>query len=251
MYEVKSEAFSGPMEKLLSLIEERQLEITRVSLAQVTGDFIAYVESLDGDVHSGYLSDFVVIASRLLVIKSKVLLPSLTLTKEEEGDIADLEHRLVIYREFSSKGTSASGGKNAAAHLLDLWKQNRISFAKPFLSVLGQQEFFYPPKDLDRDDLHQSFESLARVLSGLVVETKTVKQNVVTLQEKIHELTQRLSNMTHVTVKGRASAAEKQEVIVMFLAVLHMLSGRLADATQEGMFGDIIIKKQDAQHPQT
>src|SRR3989344_8157637 len=100
MFEVKSEAFNGPMAKLLELIEEKQLEITRVNLATVTADFIKYIESLGEAVMPDILSDFIVVASRLLLIKSKVLLPNLELTQDEEGDILDLEHRLRIYREY-------------------------------------------------------------------------------------------------------------------------------------------------------
>lgn len=65
MFEAKTGEFAGPMEKLLELIEERKIEISRVNLAGVTGDFIAYVEKLGESVSPTILSDFVVIASRL------------------------------------------------------------------------------------------------------------------------------------------------------------------------------------------
>src|SRR5262245_24863161 len=102
MYEVRLEQYSGPLDKLLELIEEKKLEPTQVSLAAVTADFISYVEKLEQekDVDPGVLADFVVVAARLLVIKSKVLLPGLELTEEEKVDIADLENRLKIYQEF-------------------------------------------------------------------------------------------------------------------------------------------------------
>ncbi len=114
MFEVKQDVFSGPMEKLLELIEVRQIEITRVNLATVTADFIAYVEQLGETISPAILSDFVVIAARLLVLKSKVLLPSLELTQEEESDILDLEHRLRLYREF----------KKGGEYLKTLWNKN-------------------------------------------------------------------------------------------------------------------------------
>src|SRR3989338_2091690 len=100
-YEVQLDKFSGPLEKLLELIEARELEITLVNLATVTGDFLSYLKSLDEQTkHPSVLADFVVIASRLLLIKSKAILPSLELTEEEETDIKDLEQRLRIYKEF-------------------------------------------------------------------------------------------------------------------------------------------------------
>ena len=87
-YEVKQDKFSGPLEKLLELIEAKELEITLINLAQVTGDFLEYLKALDEkSKHPSVLADFIVVASRLLLIKSKAILPSLALTEEEETDI--------------------------------------------------------------------------------------------------------------------------------------------------------------------
>lgn len=237
MYEVKTEAYSGPMAKLLELIEEKQLEITRVNLATVTADFIRYIEGLGdavmphGGVTPDILSDFIVVAARLLLIKSKILLPTLELTDEEEGDILDLEHRLKIYREF----------KNASQHIKSLWDKNQIAHSRPLLSSLGEQKFFYPSRELTTDQLTNAMTSLFSVLKGLIPETKGVRMTVVTLQEKIAELTKRLSEVSGVTMKGKFSKHEKGEIIVMFLAVLHMLANRLASVEQTGQFSDIIV----------
>ena len=82
-YELKTEQFSGPIEKLWELIEEKKLEITELNLAEVTADFLNYLKTIE-KVEPKLLADFVVIASRLLLIKSKALLPNLELTVEEE-----------------------------------------------------------------------------------------------------------------------------------------------------------------------
>jgi len=89
-YEVKLEQFTGPLNKLLELIEARKLEITALNLAEVTEDFINYIRSLEKGADPEILADFIVVASRLILIKSKTLLPSLELTEEEEGEIKDL-----------------------------------------------------------------------------------------------------------------------------------------------------------------
>jgi segregation and condensation protein A len=238
MFEVKSEAFSGPMEKLLELIEERHIEISRVNLATVTGDFIAYIEKLGEVVSPTILSDFVVVASRLLVLKSKMLLPTLELTGEEEADIMDLEHRLRLYREFKVGGT----------HLKALWDRNTQLFARPLLKSLGDApqsdtggRFFYPSEKVSQAGLKEAAEKLLHVMAGLMPEQKTVRGTIVTLQEKIMELTKRLSGAANVTLRGRVSKKEKEEVIVLFLAVLHMLANRLADVEQGDAFGDIVV----------
>lgn len=235
MFEVKLEAFNGPLAKLLELIEERQLEVTKVNLAQVTADFIRYVETLGSQVEPAILSDFVVVAARLLVIKSKVLLPSLELSQEEESDIIDLEHRLKVYREF----------KAASEHIKTLWNKKEVAFTKPLLASLGDTSFFYPSKQVTTERLESAMISLFSVLQGLVPETKQIKMTVVTLQEKIAELTERLSKATAFTVKGKAGKHEKQEIIVLFLAVLHMLAARTLNVEQSDMFSDIVVRKQE------
>lgn len=234
MFEAKTGEFSGPMEKLLELIEERHIEITRISLADVTADFIAYVERLGEAIAPDVVSDFVVIAARLLVLKSKVLLPTLELTGEEEADIMDLEHRLKLYREFKAGGVL----------LKQLWDGNTQLYSRPLLTSLGEQTFFYPSKQVTADYLREAIDRLFHVMAGLIPEARTVRGSMVTLQEKIIELTGRLKNATTVTLKGRVTKKEKEEVIVLFLAILHMLANRLADVEQGDMFGDIVVTNQ-------
>ncbi|MEK7162430.1 MAG: segregation/condensation protein A, partial [Patescibacteria group bacterium] len=96
-YELKLENYQGPLQKLLELIEEKKMEITIINLAEVTSSFFEYLKKLEalGMDHS-LLADFLVIASKLLLIKSKVLLPSLPLTEEEESDIRGLESQLKL-----------------------------------------------------------------------------------------------------------------------------------------------------------
>ncbi len=233
MYEVRLDQFSGPMEKLLELIEEQKLEITQVSLAAVTGDFIKHVEGLGERVDSNILADFVVVASRLLLIKSKTLLPSLELTEEEQGDIVDLELRLRLYQEY----------KLANAHIQKLWNRNQPAYSRPLLSALGERSFFYPPKNVDVKKMESAMQGLFTVLQGLLPETKKIKIAVVSLQDKIAELTTRLSEAAEHNFKGLSSSKNRNEVIVLFLAVLHMLANRLMHAEQGDTFGDIKLKR--------
>jgi segregation and condensation protein A len=132
-YELKLEQYSGPLEKLLELIEERKLEVTEISLGQVTEDFLRHLNDLkaktgalqEGDpvehsvrAHLRLLVDFIIVASRLILIKSKSLLPGLELSGEEEADIKDLERRLFIYKEL----------KPAMRLIASLWKSPHGSF---------------------------------------------------------------------------------------------------------------------------
>src|SRR5690606_7077082 len=112
-YTVKTEKFEGPLELLLDLIEKRKLFVSDVSLAQVADDYIEYVKNLS-DFPVADSAQFVLIASALLLIKSKSLLPSLSLTTEEQASIQDLEHRLKMLERMRalSQGIKPLFGRN-------------------------------------------------------------------------------------------------------------------------------------------
>ena len=96
-YRVKTDAFEGPVELLLSLIEKRKLFINEVSLAGVTDEYLNFLKGATA-ISIGSIANFIVIAATLLLVKSKSLLPDFTLTSEEEESIGDLENRIRLYK---------------------------------------------------------------------------------------------------------------------------------------------------------
>ncbi|MDP3975162.1 MAG: segregation/condensation protein A, partial [Candidatus Jorgensenbacteria bacterium] len=150
-YELKLTKYQGPIEKLVELIEEKKLSITELSLAEVTADFLSYVETLEArlayrqagtkeegtdPVFAELLADFLVIATRLVLIKSKALLPTLPLTPEEEEDIRDLEVRVRLYQEL----------KNLQPHVKRGWRAVPQMGTREFL--LSEEAVFNPPPNL-------------------------------------------------------------------------------------------------------
>ena len=95
-YTVKTAVFEGPLDLLLELVTKRKLFVNDVSLSQVTDDFISYIDKHE-EFPIGESAEFIVIASTLMLIKSRSLLPMLKLTEDEEESIHDLEDRLVLY----------------------------------------------------------------------------------------------------------------------------------------------------------
>ncbi|MEK7192272.1 MAG: segregation/condensation protein A [Patescibacteria group bacterium] len=233
MYEVKLGQFTGPLEKLLELIEEKKLEITQISMAEVTGDFLKYVKNLGAQVPSLVLADFLVVASKLVLIKSKVLLPNLELTSEEEGDIRDLEHRLKIYREF----------KTASQYLQKLWNNQDVAYSRPLFANLGEKAIFYPPSEIKTEDLAKAISNLISALQNLVPDVQKIKSAVVTIEQKIEELLNRFTQSARQSFKGIAQSQSRTEIIVVFLAILHLLKDKIINVEQEGQFGDILIEK--------
>ena len=245
MYEVKTKEFSGPLEKLLELIEEQKLEINRLSLAEVTGDFLKYLEKFGGNFPPSILADFVVVAAKLVLIKSKTLLPSLELTEEEESDIEDLELRLAIYRHFAAKAVfkSENSTKTASYYVNELWEAYSALHARPLLMSLRDTSFFYPAPNLTSENLKMTMNNLVAALRDLIPETTTIKAAMVTLEEKIQELLERCKTAVQESFKKLSHARSRSEVVVMFLAMLQLFREKVIEVEQKSQFGDIIMKR--------
>src|SRR3989338_1878896 len=102
--ELTLDQFSGPLDLLLSLLEESKLNISEVSLSSITEQYLTYLDTLE-DNRAEELADFLVVGSRLLLLKSKMLLPQFA-PEEDEG--TSLEEQLRLYKVFleASKGVN-------------------------------------------------------------------------------------------------------------------------------------------------
>ncbi len=228
-YELKLQQFSGPIEKLLELIEAKKMEITELNLAEVTADFLAYLKKLES-AEPRVLADFVAIAAALLLIKSKALLPDLKLTGEEERDIKDLESRIKRYAEF----------KPAMVLFKKLYEQKQFSVSRPLF--YNFQPVFYPSKNITVESLSQAINNIFAELNKLTLESQTLKSSLIKLEEKIEEIAKKIEsgigNFSEI-IKAKSRA----EIIVLFLALLHLLRDQLIKVEQKGRFDDIIISK--------
>ncbi len=237
MYELKTEKFTGPLEKLLELIEAKQLTINEISLAEVTDDFLKHLQTLS-EADMRLVADFIAVASRLILLKSKSLLPDLTLTGEEEADIKDLEKRLRIYQEL----------KPVLKTLDVLWKKAGREFSRPYfleqgISLGGGAKVFYPGNGLEIDVLFGALHKIFESFVSLELETKSIKEKIVTLEEEIAEIVERLTRGGDSTFKNLVSAKSRSEIVIIFLAILHLAHERLVALEQSERFSDIIIKK--------
>lgn len=229
VYELKLAEFSGPIEKLLELIEERKLEINRVSLAEVTADFLKYIETLE-EISPRILADFISEAAKLILIKSHTLLPELKLEEREEQEIADLENRVKFYQEF----------RQAENNLKKLWRR-KIAFGRPYLANLPPG--FYLSEEVKPADLLHEIERISVELLALSPEVKREEIKLVTLEEKLSELMERLDRAVGVSFNSVAKGKERSEIIVLFLALLHLLKEAVVKVEQEKLFAEITIAK--------
>jgi len=227
-FEIKQEKFSGPLDLLLSLIEEKKLEITEISLAKVTDEFLKYVGDIK-KVSPGILADFIVIAAKLLLIKSRALLPTLELSSEEEAEIQDLTKRLEIYRLF----------KEASQNLKNLYMTQPL-FSREFL--FNQTPIFYPPKNLSLNDLREAFQKIWEEFQKLGEEVSIEKiKKIVKIEEKIKDILRLLTKKSNLAFGQAIKKSEKIEIIITFLAILEMFKERMIIIEQEEAFGEITL----------
>lgn len=228
-YEINLENFSGPISKLLSLIEEKKYEITSVNLAKVTGDFLDYMHSLES-AEPRLLSDFVAVAARLLLIKSRELIPDLELTPEEEEGIQDLEERLKVYKQF----------KDASASLASLYEQHLSLYSRPERKIKRSVEpVFFPPSSLTADVLLSNLRKSINVIEE--IERRYEKYEALNFEEYVSNLWNRVSGRI-ASFSEITGGKKKQEVIILFLAILHLLRENKVTIEQENQFSDILIK---------
>lgn len=233
-YELKTEKFQGPLEKLLELIEDKKLQVSEISLAQVTDDFLKYLGQAK-DIDFSMLADFISVASKLILIKSKSLLPDLELSEEEELDIRDLEKRLAIYQEFRS----------AKKHIEELWNSKNRSHARQFFGGLESVKVFYPGKKVGTDSLASAINAIFETVKRLSVETETIREKIISLEEKIKEVVARVQERGGTSLSRLSESKNKAEIIVIFLAILHLAREQLVRLEQSENFSDIMVKSRD------
>jgi len=229
MYNVSTQQFTGPLDLLLQLVEKKNLEITEISLAQVTQDYMNYV----GDqtvVRPEELADFLVIASTLLLIKSRSLLPTLELETEEQEEILDLENRLQLYKVYKKQGTK----------MYELWSKHFYLFTRP--SWKDTEVKFSPPKNLSLSSLSKSFKKILESFKEEIpLEEKKINR-IVTLKQRIRELVQKLTQGKDYSLEELVPDKNKRvELVLTFLAVLYLVKENIIKIKQKKNFGSIWI----------
>ena len=234
-YKIKTANFEGPFGLLLNLVEERKLFINEISLAEVTEDYLKYVNGLN-NLGPHEISSFLVVAATLILIKSKSLLPNLNLTLEEEGDIRNLEDRLKLYELYTrlAGNIKSNFGK-------------RIIFAP--LERKNDVLVFLPDDQITTESMMTFAQgALGRIPKKVFLPEVGVKK-VVSIEEMIDKLTERIQNCLKINFKDFAGGAVTKEerivVIVGFLAMLELVRNGILDAVQEDNFEDIIMEKQE------
>ncbi len=235
-YPVRLPVFEGPLDLLLELIEQRQLDITVVSLAQVADQYLAVIEEL-GRRTLADLTGFLVVAAKLLLLKSRVLLPDYRADEGEEEDqeAAELIQQLELYRLF----------RQVARELGRLEERGWRSYVR----VGGPRDGRLPPdprqvlEGVTLDDLLTAARAAFRVLPPASPVEVLVAPITVTVQGQMEKIQAWLQRAREVRFQDLLSEARNRvEIIVTLLAVLELLKQGLVRVRQEGLFGPIFVE---------
>lgn len=232
-FNVKLDRFEGPYTKLLDLIGERKLSITEISLVTVADDYINYIKSLDTKDHAD-ISQFILVASTLMLMKAKSLLPGIVYTEEEEKQVYALEHKLEIYKVLI----------DASKLIHDIYNKN-ILYERERISYKGGAIFV--PDQRATKEMLQSIALLT--LSAFTVPKKILNVSVeqaIRIELVIENLLKRVSNAPTVTLNSLALVAtnfaeRKKLLIVNFIALLELIRKGSISASQTTKTGEIYI----------
>ena len=231
LYQVKLEVFEGPLDLLLHLIEKQELDITKVSLVAVTDQYLEYIHRLE-HISADNLADFLVVAAKLLLIKSRALLPAPpSVEGEEEEDVGEeLARQLREYKQLKE--------------LSQQLRQREDQGLRSYLRIAAPPQL---EKQLDLSDV--SLENLIAAVREVLEtepEASPVNELVSPLAVSISDRIEAIETL--VKARGQFSfqhllreARSKTEVIVTFLALLELIKARRVRVQQERLFGEILV----------
>lgn len=225
---IQFSSFDGPLDLLLSLIEEKKMGVSEVSISAVTEKFIEYLEKLE-ETNPEELADFLIIATKLLFLKSKHLLNSVT-PEEDEG--VALEDQLRLYRLF-----------------VEVSKKINERWLNPYCAYIRFEQPRIPkeiplPENLTRDTWNASIKKLLERLKPPKALPETRIDRAVSLRDTIVRLkklfeVERDIQFSHIL----GEKASKTEIIVSFLAILELVKQKEVELKQGQAFSDIHIAK--------
>ena len=235
-YPVRLPIFDGPIELLLHLIERQELDITEVSLVAITDQYLRAIEAMQ-EIEPEALADFLVVAARLLYIKSRGLLPQPEVEEEEEKQSEALLQQLLDYRRF----------KAAADELrlrASMGLRTNVRLAPP------QMERRLDLTELTIERLAAAAQRAMRNVASSVA-PPSVRAYPITVAEQMAAILERIRSQAGTEGGGDrylsftallSQSRSRLEIVVTFLAVLELIKQREIAAEQQETFGEIVLR---------
>lgn len=220
--------FEGPLDLLLQLIDQEELNISTVSLSQVTEQYFSYLDKLEKN-RSNELADFLVIATRLIYLKSRSLLPYLYPEEDNSPSLAD---QLRMYKAYVDAGVS----------IQNLWDQTIIAYGRNEPPI--KMKKFIAPNNAQSKDLHNSFIKLLNKLKPVKPLPETTIDHTVSVKQTIDRIWSWLKKSKKFSFKKYIGESKNRtELIVSFLALLDLLKEKDIIIRQVNSFDDMEIER--------
>lgn len=233
---INHNSFEGPLPLLLSLIEKRKFSITDISLSKITDEYLSFLNSNPFTISEN--SEFIDIASTLLLIKSKALLPQLELTTKEESDIQELQDRLMVYQKLKD----ASGNIRPLTFGQSLFRNNPKN---------SDIIIFSPDKSITTIGVFDALKTLLKSLPEIKKSVKVKMKETVSIGHMINTILTRVKNSIKTSFSScTAGLKEKQDVVVTFLALLELVKEQEVRVSQTERYGTIDIESNTLTTPQ-
>lgn len=221
---IKLENFEGPFDLLLELAQQRRLDVTSLSLRQITDDFLAYVKS--GECTPELLGDFLVVAATLLLLKVRQLLPRLS--AEEDQEVASLTQRLAAYQPF----------REVAEQLRTRWGK--------YVLMSGGGKVVSPfayTFELPEGALTGALDELLVRLPKPIEVRAHLRPQGRSLAEWLALFTERLRQLEQLVFQKAVRGSSSQDVAISFLAVLELARKQEIILSQSALHEDLVVRK--------
>lgn len=232
-YTIDTPVYQGPLDILLQLIENAELDITTISLAQVTDQYLKHLKKLQ-DLPPDEISAFLVIAAKLIQIKSEALLPRQISSREEVIDIGnELARQLIAYKRY----------KEIADLLAERKDQGYQTYIRLSSRLLETNEQI----DLGGFGINELFALAYRVFQK-EIDRKSINTVVerpqITIRDKITQISERFRDTEELTFSDFLGPVYSRiDVVISFLALLELIKGNFVQVVQAELFDDIKMKK--------
>ena len=228
MYKVKIEQFEGPLDLLLEIVEARKLNLIEIRLAEIAEQFVEYLKTLKAR-RGEEITEFLTIASRLVLLKSRELVPTLEDPPEGERELEELTKRLLLYQPF----------RRAARALRTLEREGRELYSRE--AFAGFESIFFFPKGLRAKTLEHT---LSETLSSLMLPHRIPQAHMrttITLSECVERVLARLRKQREVAFHELLETPGPEAQVLHFLSVLELSRRGSAHARQAANFDTITI----------
>lgn len=229
----KINEFEGPLDLLLHLIKESKMNIMDIEIEKITDQYMNYLD-LQEKMNLEIASEYLVMASELIELKSKLLLPN---PKNEEGEEEDpreeLVNRLLEYQAYKEITKVLQDKENLRKEIYTKAPENIRNYVEEDVSITT---------DVTLNDLVEAFKKyLERKKETKPLQTK-ITVNEVTVSSRRHDIKNLLRTKKRVSFFELFPVVSKEYVIATFLAVLEMAKSHELTITQDGTFDDIICE---------